>query len=217
GKTTVVKLMTLLFQPTGGQILLNGVDAARFSPRSVQREMSIIFQDFGQYQMTARDNVALAESERLDDDAGVRRALGSAGAEFVDSLPAGLDTPLGRLFQGGRPLSGGQWQRLALARLYFRDASVLVFDEPTAALDAQAEFETIQALRAEAAGRITLIISHRFSTVRLADTIVMLEGGQITESGSHEALLARGGRYAELYELQARGYAAAAETGDALS
>ena len=217
GKTTVVKLMTLLFQPTGGQILLNGVDAARFSPRSVQREMSIIFQDFGQYQMSARDNVALAESERLDDDAGVRRALGSAGAEFVDSLPAGLDTPLGRLFQGGRPLSGGPWQRRALARLYFRDASVLVFDEPTAALDAQAEFETIQALRAEAAGRITLIISHRFSTVRLADTIVMLEGGQITESGSHEALLARGGRYAELYELQARGYAAAAETGDALS
>lgn len=211
GKTTVVKLMTLLFQPTGGQILLNGVDAARFSPRSVQREMSIIFQDFGQYQMSARDNVALAESERLDDDAGVRRALGSAGAEFVQSLPAGLDTPLGRLFQGGRPLSGGQWQRLALARLYFRDASVLVFDEPTAALDAQAEFETIQALRAEAAGRITLIISHRFSTVRLADTIVMLEGGQITESGSHEALLSRGGRYAQLYELQARGYAASPE------
>ena len=219
GKTTVVKLLTLLFQPTGGQILLNGLDAAQFSPRSVQREMSIIFQDFGQYQMTARDNVALAQSERLGtdgpgNDERVRRALGSAGAEFVQTLPAGLDTPLGRLFQGGRQLSGGQWQRLALARLYFRQASVLVFDEPTAALDAQAEFETIQALRAEAAGRITLIISHRFSTVRLADTIVMLEGGRVSESGSHETLLARGGRYAELYELQARGYAATPAGGE---
>ncbi|GGS28558.1 ABC transporter ATP-binding protein [Deinococcus knuensis] len=207
GKTTVVKLLTLLFQPTSGQILLNGLDAARFSPRSVQREMSIIFQDFGQYQMTARDNVALAESDRLNDDAGVQAAMRSAGAAFVDDLPGGLDTPLGRLFQGGRQLSGGQWQRLALARLYFRQASVLVFDEPTAALDAQAEFETIQALRAQAAGRITLLISHRFSTVRLADTIIVLEGGVITESGNHEELLARAGRYAQLYDLQARGYA----------
>nr|WP_254605403.1 ABC transporter ATP-binding protein [Deinococcus sp. JMULE3] len=207
GKTTVVKLLTLLFAPTGGQILLNGMDAARFSPRSVQKEMSIIFQDFGQYQMTARDNVALAEVSRLDDAAGVEAATDRAGAEFVGTLPQGLDTPLGRLFQGGRQLSGGQWQRLALARLYFRDASVLVFDEPTAALDARAEFETIQALREQTRERITLLISHRFSTVRLADQIVVLNGGEIVESGSHEDLMTLGGRYATLYDLQARGYA----------
>lgn len=206
GKTTVVKLLTRLFEPTSGRILLNGQDAARFSPRSVQREMSIIFQDFGQYQMSARENVAVAEVGRLSDAQGVQGAVGRAGAAFVDTLPQGLETPLGRLFQGGRQLSGGQWQRLALARLYFRDASVLVFDEPTAALDAKAEFETMEALRSEARDRITLLISHRFSTVRLADQIVVLEGGSIVEAGGHAELLARGGRYAALYDLQARAY-----------
>lgn len=207
GKTTVVKLLTRLFEPTSGRILLNGQDAARFSPRSVQREMSIIFQDFGQYQMSARENVAIAEVGRLSDAAGVERAVEQAGAAYVDDLPQGLDTPLGRLFQGGRQLSGGQWQRLALARLYFRDASVLVFDEPTAALDARAEFETVGALREQAAGRITLLISHRFSTVRLADQIVLLDGGVVSEAGSHAELIALGGQYAALYALQARGYA----------
>ncbi|MFC6666983.1 ATP-binding cassette domain-containing protein [Deinococcus radiopugnans] len=140
-------------------------------------------------------------------------AVGRAGAEFVDELPEGLNTPLGRLFQGGRQLSGGQWQRLALARLYFRDASVLVFDEPTAALDARAEAETIEALQAQTTDRITLLISHRFSTVRLADQIVVLEGGVIVEAGSHAELIARGGQYASLYNLQARGYGAALEGG----
>ena len=129
-----------------------------------------------------------------------------AGAAFVGSLPDTLDTPLGRLFQGGRQLSGGQWQRLALARLYFRDASVLVFDEPTAALDARAEFETMEALRGQARDRITFLISHRFSTVRLADHILVLDGGVVTEAGSHAELLARGGKYASLYRLQASGY-----------
>jgi ATP-binding cassette subfamily B protein len=208
GKTTLVKLLTRLFEPSSGTILLNGQDAARFSPRSVQKQMSIIFQDFGQYQMSARENVALAEADRLTDEQGVQGAVQRAGAGFVDGLPAGLNTPLGRLFQGGRQLSGGQWQRLALARLYFRDASVLVFDEPTAALDARAEAETIEALRAQTGDRITLLISHRFSTVRLADQIVVLEGGVVVEAGSHAELLARGGQYAALYELQARGYAA---------
>ncbi|AFZ66596.1 ABC-type multidrug transport system, ATPase and permease component [Deinococcus peraridilitoris DSM 19664] len=207
GKTTIVKLLTGLFQPTSGRILLNGQDAARFSPRSIEREMSIIFQDFGQYQMSARENVALAEVARLNDAPGVERAVERAGAAFVDTLPKGLETPLGRLFQGGRQLSGGQWQRLALARLYFRDASVLVFDEPTAALDAKAEFETIEALRAQTRDRITLLISHRFSTVRLADQIIVLDGGRIVEAGSHTQLLALDGKYADLYRLQARGYA----------
>ncbi|PNY79799.1 ABC transporter ATP-binding protein [Deinococcus koreensis] len=208
GKTTLVKLLTMLFEPSSGTILLNGQDAARFSPRSVQREMSIIFQDFGQYQMSARENVALAEVTRLDDRPGVQGAVDRAGAAFVDDLPGGLEAPLGRLFTGGRQLSGGQWQRLALARLYFRRASVLVFDEPTAALDARAESETIQALREETRDRITLLISHRFSTVRLADTIVVLEGGVIVESGSHAELIAQRGKYAALYDLQAKGYLA---------
>lgn len=206
GKTTLVKLLTRLFEPSSGTILLNGMDAARFSPRSVQRQMSIIFQDFGQYQMSARENVALAEVARLTEEGGVEGAVQRAGAEFVDELPQGLNTPLGRLFQGGRQLSGGQWQRLALARLYFRDASVLVFDEPTAALDARAEAETIEALRSQTTDRITLLISHRFSTVRLADHIVVLDGGVIVESGNHAHLMARGGQYATLYNLQARGY-----------
>lgn len=207
GKTTIVKLLTRLFEPTSGRILLNGLDATRFSPRSVQREMSIIFQDFGQYQMSVRDNVAIAEVQRLDDVPGVETAIDRAGAEYVDTLPDRLNTPLGRLFQGGRQLSGGQWQRLALARLYFRDASVLVFDEPTAALDARAEFETMEALREQARERITFLISHRFSTVRLADYIIVLDGGVVTEAGSHSELLARNGKYAALYNLQASGYA----------
>ena len=206
GKTTIVKLLTRLFEPTSGRILLNGQDAARFSPRSVQKEMSIIFQDFGQYQMSARENVAVADTPRLEDGEGVGVAVDRAGAAFARELPKGLETPLGRLFEGGQQLSGGQWQRLALARLYFRDASVLVFDEPTAALDARAEFETIEALREQARGKITLLISHRFSTVRLADQIVVLENGVVNEAGSHAELLARGGTYASLYRLQARGY-----------
>ncbi|WP_291423243.1 ABC transporter ATP-binding protein [Deinococcus sp.] len=211
GKTTIVKLLTRLFEPTNGRILINGLDSRRFSPRSVQKEMSIIFQDFGQYQMSALENVAIAEVARLGDRPGVEQAVEQAGAEYIETLPQGLDTPLGRLFQGGRQLSGGQWQRLALARLYFRDASVLVFDEPTAALDARAEFETMSALREQAGGRITFLISHRFSTVRLADQIIMLEGGVVTESGSHEQLLERGGKYAALFHLQAQGYAETVE------
>ncbi len=209
GKTTVVKLLTRLFEPTSGRILINGLEATRYSPRSVQTQMSIIFQDYGQYQMTARENVALGELTRITDTSALEEAGAQSGAnEFVQDLPNGYDTMLGRMFEGGRQLSGGQWQRLALSRLYFRHASVLVFDEPTAALDAQAEFDTIEALRAQAADRMTVLISHRFSTVRLADTILVLENGVIAESGSHLALLASGGMYAQLFKLQAKGYQA---------
>ena len=204
GKTTAIKLLTRLFQPTGGRILLNGLDAARFSARSIQSEMSIIFQDFGQYQLSARDNVVLGGVGELS---GVQRAADQSGADaFLSGLPGGYDTPLGRLFSGGRQLSGGQWQKVALARLYYRKASLLVFDEPTAALDAASEFETVARLREQAGERITVIISHRFSTVRLADLIVVLGGGRVTESGSHAELLELGGRYAALYRLQASGY-----------
>ena len=206
GKTTLVKLLTRLYEPTSGVILVNGQDATRFSPRSLREEMSIIFQDFGQYQMSVRENVALGRSEGSEDEA-VRTASAQAGAsEFIEALPEGYDNQLGRWFEGGRQLSGGQWQRVALARLYFRGGSVLIFDEPTAALDANAEFEVVEALRRQAAGRITVIISHRFSTVRLADHIVVLEDGVIAETGSHEELLARAGTYAQMFNLQARGY-----------
>ena len=207
GKTTVVKLLTRLFEPTAGRILLNGMDAARFSPRSVQREMSIIFQDYGQYQMTARENVGLSRTDALSDNKAIEGAGQKSGAaEVVNALPERYETTLGRLFPGGRQLSGGQWQRLALGRLYFRSASVQVFDEPTAALDAAAEAATIERLRAHGTERITLLISHRFSTVRMADWIVVLHAGAVVEAGSHEALLAKGGIYATLFNLQARGY-----------
>jgi ATP-binding cassette subfamily B protein len=169
--------------------------------------MSIIFQDYGQYQMTARENIALSKLDDIGNDTALQRSGAQSGAnEFMNDLPEGYDTMLGRMFAGGRQLSGGQWQRIALSRLYFRQASVLVFDEPTAALDAQAEFDTIEALRAQSKDRMTVLISHRFSTVRLADFIVVLEAGVISESGSHEQLLKQGGTYAQLFKLQASGY-----------
>ncbi len=207
GKTTLVKLITRLYEPTGGRILLNGQDARQFSPRSVQREIATVFQDFGQYQMTVRENVAVGRGAGDGDASALQAAADRAGAAgFVGDLPAGFEQMLGRWFAGGQQLSGGQWQRLALARLYYRDGSVLVFDEPTAALDANAEFEVVEGLRAQAKDRITVIISHRFSTVRLADRIVVLEGGVITEAGSHAELVAQDGTYAALFNLQARGY-----------
>lgn len=207
GKTTIVKLLTRLYEPTSGRILINGQGASRFSPGSLQKQMSIIFQDFGQYQMSVRENIALSKSEDLGLEQSIQNASQKAGAkEFIEALPQGYENQLGRWFTGGHNLSGGQWQRLALSRLYFRDGSVLIFDEPTAALDANAEFEVIEALRKQAKGRITVLISHRFSTVRLADKIIVLENGVISESGSHEELLAQGRTYAQMFNLQARGY-----------
>jgi ATP-binding cassette subfamily B protein len=173
----------------------------------VQREMSIIFQDYGQYQMTARENIGLSRTDAIADDEAVEGAGEKSGAaEVVNDLPDRYETMLGRLFPGGRQLSGGQWQRLALGRLYFRPASVQIFDEPTAALDAVAEAAMIDRLRAHGTERITLLISHRFSTVRMADGIVVLHAGAVVESGSHEELLELHGVYATLFNLQARGY-----------
>ena len=207
GKTTIVKLMTRLYTPTGGRILVNGMDAQRFSAASLRHEMSIIFQDFGQYQMTVRENIALGLQSEDSEQTGLEAAAGRAGArDFIEALPQSYENMLGRWFEGGQNLSGGQWQRVALARLYYRDGSVLIFDEPTAALDANAEFEVIESLRAQSRDRITVLISHRFSTVRLADHIVVLEAGVISEAGTHEELLAEGGTYAQMFQLQARGY-----------
>lgn len=207
GKTTLVKLLTRLYEPSGGRILLNGLDAARFSSRSVQREIATVFQDFGEYQMTVHENVAIGRGVETTGEDEVRAAAERAGAaEFVDQLPAGFRQMLGRWFEGGMQLSGGQWQRLALARLYVRGGSVLVFDEPTAALDAAAEFEVVEGLRRQAQDRIAIVVSHRFSTVRTADRIVVLVDGAIAEAGNHAQLVALGGTYATLYALQAQGY-----------
>jgi ATP-binding cassette subfamily B protein len=207
GKTTIVKLLTRLFEPTGGRILLNGQDASRFSPASVQRAMSIIFQDYGHYHMTARENIALGHPAAMSDDDAIEGAgMKSRAHEFVDRLPERYDTMLGRMFPGGVQLSGGQWQRIALGRMYFRPASVTIYDEPTAALDAVAEADAVRQLQDEAGDRISVIISHRFSTIRLADAIVVLNDGTIVESGSHEQLIQQGGEYAKLFALQAAGY-----------
>jgi ATP-binding cassette subfamily B protein len=169
--------------------------------------MSIIFQDYGQYQMTARENIGLSRTSALSDDPAIEGAGEKSGAvDVVNDLPERYETMLGRLFPGGRQLSGGQWQRLALGRLYFRPASVQIFDEPTASLDALAEAAMIDRLRAHGAERITLLISHRFSTVRTAEHIVVLHEGGVVEAGRHEELLAQGGIYATLFNLQARGY-----------
>jgi ATP-binding cassette subfamily B protein len=199
---------------------VNGQDAARFSPASLRAEMSTVFQDFGQYQMTVKENIALGRGveelaaggaataeESAAVDAAIVEAGKRAGADdFVNQLPKGYDNMLGRWFEGGRQLSGGQWQRLALARLYFRGGSVLIFDEPTSALDADAEYEVIETLRQQARGRIAVIVSHRFSTVRMAERIVVLEGGVITEQGTHDELLVVDGTYARMFNRQARGY-----------
>jgi ATP-binding cassette subfamily B protein len=207
GKTTLVKLLTKLHEPTSGRILLNGQDAARFSPRSVQREIATIFQDFGRYQMTVRENLAVGRGGEEASEVELAAAARDAGAaSVIEGLAGGFGQQLGRWFEGGVQLSGGQWQRIALARTYHRGGSVLVFDEPTAALDAEAEHEAVERLRARAVGRIGLIVSHRFSTVRTADRIVVLSGGVVAEIGSHDELVARGGIYAGLFALQARGY-----------
>lgn len=216
GKSTIVKLLTALYRPSSGLILINGQDASRFSPASLRAEMSTVFQDFGQYQMTVSENITLGQ----DDDARaaadpaleeldelVRTAGKRAGADsFIASLPEGYRNMLGRWFDGGRQLSGGQWQRLALARLYYRGGSVLIFDEPTSALDADAEYEVIETLRDQAQGRIAIIVSHRFSTVRMAERVVVLEAGQVTEQGDHDELVELDGTYARMFNRQARGY-----------
>jgi len=207
GKTTVVKLLTRLYDPTEGRILLDGVDLREYDLEELRRAVGVIFQDFMRYDMAARANIAVGRIEALGDEPRIRSAADkSLAADVVGQLEGGLDQMLGRRFEGGADLSGGEWQKIALARAYMRDAELLVLDEPTAALDARAEYEVFQRFSELTAGKMAVLISHRFSTVRMADRIVVLAGGRVTEDGSHEGLLERGGRYAELFTLQARGY-----------
>jgi ATP-binding cassette subfamily B protein len=207
GKTTIVKLITRLYDPTDGQILLDGVDLREYDLDDLYREIGVIFQDFMRYEMTAGENIAIGRIEQAHDLERIRTAAHKSLADkVVERLPLSYHQMLGRRFEGGLDLSGGEWQKLALARAYLRDAQLLILDEPTAALDARSEYEVFQRFAELTAGKMALFISHRFSTVRMADRIVVLENGVITEEGSHEALSRSGGRYAEMFELQAASY-----------
>jgi ATP-binding cassette subfamily B protein len=208
GKTTLIKLLARLYQPTEGRILLDGRDLRDWDDASLRARIGVIFQDFNQYQFVLRENVAVGSIEHLEDDLRTKRAVDQGGArELVASLQGGLDTQLGRWFKGGVELSGGQWQKVALARAFMREeADILILDEPTAALDAEAEHAVFERFQALAHGRTTILISHRFPTVRMADRILVLEHGRVIEEGSHADLIRANARYARLFHLQAQGY-----------
>jgi ATP-binding cassette subfamily B protein len=207
GKTTIVKLITRLYDPTEGQILLDGVDLREYDLEDLYREIGVIFQDFMRYELTARENIAVGKIEQVGDLHLLQNAaFKSLAHEVVEKLPSRYEQMLGRRFEGGVDLSGGEWQKMALARAYLRDAQLLILDEPTASLDARSECEVFQRFSELTAGKMALFISHRFSTVRMADRIVVLENGRIAEEGSHDELASLGGRYAEMFEMQAASY-----------
>jgi ATP-binding cassette subfamily B protein len=207
GKTTIVKLLTRLYDPTGGGILLDGIDLREYDLDDLWREIGVIFQDFMRYDLTARENIAIGRIEDQDNVFRVRSAAHKSLAEdVIRNMPKGYDQVLGRRFEGGVDLSGGEWQKIALARAYLREAQVLVLDEPTAALDARSEHEVFLRFAELTKGKMALLISHRFSTVKMADRILVLEGGRIAEQGPHDELLRNKGRYAEMFELQAASY-----------
>lgn len=207
GKTTLIKLLTRLYDPTEGQILLDGVDLRDYDLKDLRQRIGVIFQDFVRYHLPAFENVGFGQIEALADRPRIVSAAEKSGAHpVIAALPEGYETSLGRWFAKGRDLSGGEWQKIALARAFMRDCEVIVLDEPTAALDAENELRVFEQFRALTADRMAVLISHRFSTVRMADHIYVLEDGEISEHGTHHDLLARGGTYARLFTLQAESY-----------
>ncbi|MEO8227543.1 MAG: ABC transporter ATP-binding protein [Gemmatimonadota bacterium] len=207
GKTTLAKLLVRLYDPTEGRILLDGVDLRSYDLESLRRNVGVIFQDFVRYDFVLRENIAVGNIAARDDEPAIQSAASRSLADsVVDRVAGGYEQMLGRRFEGGVDLSGGEWQKIALARAYMRDAQLLILDEPTAALDARAEYEVFVRFSELTRGKMAVLISHRFSTVRMADRILVLRGGELIEHGSHESLLAEGGLYAELFHLQAAGY-----------
>jgi len=207
GKTTLVKLLARLYDPTAGQILLDGVDLREYDVEDLRKEIGVIFQDYMRYELLAKENIGFGKIEDLADRARIEMAAQKSMAfQVIGKLPHGYDQMIGRRFDGGVDLSGGEWQKFALARAYMRDAQLLILDEPTATLDARAEYEVFRRFAELTKGRMAVLISHRFSTVRMADRILVLQNGRIREQGTHNHLVALGGQYAELFELQAAGY-----------
>jgi ATP-binding cassette, subfamily B, bacterial len=207
GKTTIVKLLMRLYDPTEGAIQLDGVDLREYDLEDYTSQVAVIFQDFMRYDMTARENIAVGRISETVNFAGIEAAARKSMAEqVIRKLPAGYEQMLGRRFDGGVDLSGGEWQKVALARAYLRDAQVLILDEPTASLDARSEHEVFKRFAELTEGKLSVLISHRFSTVKMADRIIVLENGQISEQGTHEQLITRGARYAEMFDMQASNY-----------
>jgi ATP-binding cassette subfamily B protein len=209
GKTTTAKLLAGLFEPTAGRVLWNGADARSLDAGSLRGQIGVVFQDFVHYQLSARENIGLGDSTAVADTERVAEAARRGGIhEYLEQLPQGYETLLGKEFVGGHDLSGGQWQRIGLARAFFRDAVLLVLDEPTASMDARSEHEIFERVQDLARGKSLLLISHRFSTVRSADRIYVLDAGRVVEQGSHDELMALDGLYAEMFRLQASAYLA---------
>jgi ATP-binding cassette subfamily B protein len=208
GKTTLVKLMAGLYRPDSGRISYQGTDLTDWDPRELRDRIGVIFQDFMRYQLTVGENIGIGDVEAIEDAARWARAAEKGQAsDFIENLPEDYQTQLGRWFNRGQELSGGQWQRIALARAFMREqAEILVLDEPTSSMDAETEMEVFERFRTQTEDKIVILISHRFSTVRQADTIAVMEHGTIAELGTHEELIALNGRYARLFELQASAY-----------
>jgi ATP-binding cassette subfamily B protein len=207
GKTTLVKLLTRLYDPDEGRILLDSHDLREYDLEALRGSMGVIFQDFVRYNLTAGDNIAVGRIAARGDRARIERAAQrSLADDVIAKLPAGYEQMIGKRFKNGVELSGGEWQKIAIARAYMREAGVLILDEPTAALDARSEFEVFQRFKELSEGKTAILISHRFSSVRMADRILVLADGKVEAAGTHEELIAQSGRYAELFELQAAGY-----------